>query len=331
MGAIFSLAVWTYLLQGALMPVLLIFSARYLTASVFDSKREEAASPAPPDVPVPDMKLAPLNCPACGANLVLGTGQLTCSHCGAIAEEPPEYRSLFALRRATLSRLKRASTYLVRARRLSSPLVKIALILGGIWLCTVPIILMIVGSTNSTYDPIFEKLGNGVIPLFLSLGVWILVLFFTAIMTGRVRRFLPSISDWSQIGSIETTLCPACGGALSFDRGDLSTVCGFCGVETMRMQVVWQARQAVATDLESTRHSLVTARQECARAIDDLLGTPAMIVFIFVFLPAVVYSPYLLYQLFAWSPWAAVGLVGGVVVLGLVARAIRSGGGGTRP
>ncbi len=330
MGAAFSLAVWTYLLQGALMPVLLIFSARYLTASVFDSKRAEAAFPAPPDIPAPDMKLAPLNCPACGANLVLGVVQLTCSHCGAMAEEPPEYRSLFATRRATLSRLKRASTYLVRAKRLSSPLVKIALVLGGIWLCLVPIILMIEGSTHTTYDPIFEKLGSSVIPLFMSLGVWILVFFFTAIMIGRVRRFLPTISDWSQIGSVESTVCPACGGALSFDRGDLSTVCGFCGVETMRMQVVWQARQAVATDLENTRHSLVTARQECAHAIDDLLGTPAIIVFIFVFLPALVYSPYLLYQLFAWNSWVTVGLVAVVVVLWSVARAIRSGGGGTK-
>lgn len=307
---LFTLAVWTFLIQGALLPFLLVFSGWYVATSLMKTDRAVKTSPESKTTK-PREKLAPLNCLDCGAGLTLSEGPLVCRHCGTIRPEPKEYADVFRLRREAITGLGDASRYVRRAARFSSPLLKLLIVALGIWLFALPWIMVIGGETFHQYEPLFQKLGKVTTGMFLGLGLWFLVIFFTAMMITRVQIHLPQISDRSKIGAPESTSCPTCGGALEFGGGMLSTICGFCGVETWRPQVTWRAKKSARADAEKVGHSLTKAKKACEQAIDDLVGTPAIIIYLFVFLPLLIFSPYLLYLAFIDKP----ALVGGLALL----------------
>jgi hypothetical protein len=87
-----------------------------------------------------------------------------------------------------------------------------------------------------------------------------------------------------------------CGGSIAYERGDLATVCGYCGVETYRVKVAWQARQRAKHSRQVATFSLVEAMQVSREKVDDLISTPAILIFIFVVCPFfMIFVPYLAY------------------------------------
>lgn len=193
--------------------------------------------------------------------------------------------------------------------------------LMGTWLFCVPLIMLIGGEWDKRYDPIFERLGPASNLVFLSIGLWVLVLFFTAMMVTKVRRVLPTISDRARIAVEEPASCSACGGGIRFESGELGTVCGFCGLQSLRPQVIWKARRAAMNDARETERSLAKAKEAAETAIDDLIGTPAIMIFLVVLLPLLLASPYLLYLAFLeWPAQTAIGVGGSAATIWIWTR-----------
>lgn len=77
----------------------------------------------------------------------------------------------------------------------------------------------------------------------------------------------------------------------------------------MRPQVIWKARRAAIQDSRETEQSLAKAKEAAETAIDDLIGTPAIMIFLVVLLPLLLASPYLLYLAFLeWPVRTAIGV-----------------------
>lgn len=324
MNVLYALAIYTLLLQGALMPVLLVLCTRWIIQSGVTTKKEKPKKEKLD--PLPNKKLQPLKCENCGAALALGGGKLLCNLCGHVTEEPPDYRDVFTLRRRAIEQLHAGCKYIIKAQRMTSPWVRWLIALLGIWLFASVFIVIVASETDKRFDPLFNRLGDWVAyPMFISLGLWVIVAFFTAGMLTQIRKKLPTISDWSQIGSEEERECAECGGGVQFQRGDLVALCGFCGTETLRTQVVWAAKRAAAADAGSTEASLLEGQAALQSAVDDLIGTPAILLFIFVFLPFVLCSPWLLWVAFQeWPIWTAGFVALAISVTWVIKRTRRS-------
>ncbi|HEX7177393.1 MAG TPA: hypothetical protein VF240_19200 [Pyrinomonadaceae bacterium] len=192
--------------------------------------------------------------------------------------------------------MRRAAKHLRRARFFSSNYVRWAIFLVAIWLFVVPFFLIIVGSEFRFYDSFIVSLGNWFTFSFGSLILWILILCFTGGMLSKVHQELPTIDGGEKVGEAETAECAMCGGAIAYEKGDLATVCGYCGVETYRVRVAWQARKSATQSRQAATFSLVEAMQVSKEKVDDLISTPAILVFIFVVCPFfMIFVPYLVY------------------------------------
>lgn len=317
---LYTLAFWTALIQAALLPVLLFFCGKWTLWALRTPGNRKRQKPKDSPAEKPVAALEPLTCEACGAAMAFGRMGLVCGHCGATQEAPPNYREALDSRQLAIERLEAASNYLSRATRLSSTPLRWALALLGLWLFATPIVMVIASGSDKRYDGLFARLGSIGNFVFVSIGLWVLLLFFTAGMMGRVRLKLPKVTDWDAIGKAEAATCPACGGGLDFAPGQLGALCGFCGVQTLRPQVVWQARESATKDRVAATASLEDARDAVQSAIDDLIGTPAILLFLLVFLPLLLVSPYLLYL--ALLEWPA-HTIGSICVAGFAVYLLR--------
>jgi predicted RNA-binding Zn-ribbon protein involved in translation (DUF1610 family) len=219
-----------------------------------------------------------------------------CSSCGTLTALPPHYAEIGKLRSEALSRLRRASKYLRRATFFSSNYVRRTLFLVALWLFVVPFFLIIVGSEFRYYDGFIESLGDWFLYSFGSLILWILILCFTAGMLTGVRQALPTIGRSEKTGEAETAECSSCGGSVAYEKGDLATICGYCGVETYRVEVAWRERKLAEQSRRVATLSLVEAMRVSKDKVDDLISTPAILIFIFVVCPFfMILVPYFVY------------------------------------
>ena len=298
LNIILHIAVLTLLLQGFLFPLLVLMSLHWLwharsTKGDSDVKRRAES--------VEEKKqggrvLQPLKCPSCGGGVPLREAEMACASCGAPVAAPPHYADIGRLRGEALARLRHAAKYLRRARFFSSNYVRWALFLIALWLFVVPFLMITVGTEFSYYDKFLASLGLWFSISFGSLILWILILCFTAGMMSEVRQVLPTIEGGEKVGEAEAAVCSMCGGAVAYEKGDLATVCGYCGVETYRVTVAWQARTSAKQSREVATVSLVEAMQAAREAVDDLVSTPAILIFIFIICPFfMIYVPYLAY------------------------------------
>lgn len=311
---LYTLAFWTALIQAALFPVLLFFCGKWTLLALRTPGTRKRSQEVVAHTDKPVAVLDPLNCEACGAAMTFGRTGLVCGHCGATQNAPPNYMEALESRRIAMEQLEAASNYLSRASRLTSAPLRWALAILGLWLFATPIVMVIASGTDKRYDGLFARLGSLGNFVFVSIGLWVLLLFFTAGLMSKVQLRLPTVTDWVAIGKAESSTCPACGGGISFGPGQLGALCGFCGVQTLRPQVVWQARELATKDRAAATTTLEAARDAVQSAIDDLIGTPAILLFLLVFLPLLLISPYLLYL--AFLEWPAYTL-GSILVAGL--------------
>lgn len=307
LNALLHAAVLTLLVQEFLFPLLLAGSLywtwRALTEKTKPGREKSTARASKDEEGARVEPLRPLKCQSCGAGVPLRAGESVCPSCGAAAPVPPHYAEIGRLRAESLSRLRLAARYLRRAAFLSSGLVRGALFAAALWLFVIPFFLLIAGSEFRYYDPLLERLGLWFQFSFGTLIVWIIVLSFTAGMMTKVRRVLPTFEGAEKAGEAETAACATCGGAVAYERGDLATVCGYCGVETYRVRVAWRARDAAKRGREEAGASLVGAMQAARGKVEDLIAPPAILIFIFVVCPfLLLVVPYYVYDYFTDHP-----------------------------
>ena len=306
------------MIQAILMPFMLVFGGYW----VFFGFRPEKAKRAEKKVqtPQPKEKLKPLNCTSCAAALAFDGSMLRCSHCESTQPVPESYAEIFEHRSQGMRDIHEASQYLNKARILTSNWLKAAIILVGLWLFLSPIYLMIAASNDHRYDALFKGLGNWIVLMAASQILWIIICFMTAASITKVKLTVPRLKDPKLAAKPEFASCASCGGGIQFAGGDLATLCGFCGVETFRSQVSWSVAKKAKGQAQVARESLAKAQLACERAVDDVIGSPSIVVFIFVYLPLMIILPAM-----AWD-WikehlvqSGLGLVALIIVINVVA------------
>lgn len=306
-----DIAVWTGIIQAFLMPVLLIVGGLWFFVGTKSRKTKidsgKAADPKPKD------RFDPLNCSTCGASLAFDGDRLRCTHCSATEPVPESYKQVFELRGQGLRDIHEASRYLNRARVLTSGWLKGGLILAGTWLFVSPFFLLITASDDHRYDTLIKSFGNWVVLMGCSQILWIIILFLTAINITKVSLTVPKLSDPKEAAKSEFSSCPTCGGGIQFGAGDLATLCGFCGVETFRPQVSWAVAKKAKGQAQVAQESLAKAQLACERAVDEVVGSPSILIFIFVYLPLIIFLPAIAWHWIKQNP-----LPGTLAILGLI-------------
>ncbi len=321
------LAFVTFIIQGFLFPLLILYTLYFVYKNLFaksksrpknsDLKKAVAA-------PEPAQRLHPLSCAACGGQVMPVNGKRSCGHCGKEVPIPNEYQHLFLLREEATQRLNRAARYWKRANRLTSPWMRWFLLLLALWLFATFFILLTASSERKItgYEEVVQKLG-AVGDWFMGLGVvsiffWIFILFITrGILSPKIRRHLPvPESDMKLAGQAEDTSCGTCGGPLHFNAGDLGCVCVYCGTETYRVKLASQLHSRISEGRGRAGASLIEAMQVYEAALDDAIGTPVMLVFILILLPFFFIAlPAILWDVITEYPFISAGAVALLVVI----------------
>ncbi len=209
---------------------------------------------------------------------------------GAPTEEKPNAPPLESLtcglvrfRTAERRRLERATTYLRRAIVVSTYSRRLFLLIA-LWLCAVPIVLLIGGGELRTYDALIEPIGDWFGVSFYTLIVWIIVFFAARAPTPGI--FLPRYRGGGNINQIAAAQCSACQDAIEYRKGDMATVCDRCATVSYRVRFAWQG-QAAANQSQDAAFLLKEATRVMGETIDDLISGPTVIIIIFFICPAV--------------------------------------------
>ena len=314
MNFVIDLAVWTGVIQAFLMPFMLVGGGIW----VFFGFRPEKVKRAErrKESPKPKEKLKPLNCTKCAAALAFDGNLLRCTHCDSTQPVPESYAEIFEHRSQGLKDIHEASAYLNKARILTSNWLKAVIIILGLWLFLSPIFLLIAASNDHRHDALIKWFGNWIILVGASQVLWVIICFMTAASITKVKLTVPKLSDPKEAVRPEFAGCGSCGGGIQFAAGDLATLCGFCGVETFRSQISWSVAKKAKGQAQVAKESLAKAQQACERAVDDVIGSPSIVVFIFVYLPLMLILPAM-----AWD-WikghVLLSIVGLVVIIGVI-------------
>jgi hypothetical protein len=293
-------AFWTIILQVIsfilLLPVTLylIFKGS-ITPALSNKKTDEKEISNPtPDWP----KLKPLNCPNCGAGVPLRDQKMSCPNCETSFPVPREYEEIRLFRNEAEKKLKKATGYWNWAVFLTSPWISRGIFLLLVWLIASPVIIGLAESKGN--KPSFTILSGG---KFFALAVvawlfWIFTLFLlSGIISPRTRKLLPTLEKKENIGTAENANCSQCGGAIQYARSDPATICGYCGVEIYRAQIAWKVRNSVNEIRQKASFSLIEAVSAFREAVDDLVYTPIILMFILVILPAFLFAVFYLLNL----------------------------------
>jgi Zn finger protein HypA/HybF involved in hydrogenase expression len=232
----------TLAVQACLFPVLvalvLVELTRGSVSTTFKPQVESGASiEEKPNAP----PLEPWTCRNCGAGLVLEQQQTPCPRCGAAVALPAEDAGLVRFRTAERQRLQRATTYLRRAIVVSTYSRRLFLLIA-LWLCAMPVVLIIGGGEFRTYDALIEPIGDWFNVSFYTLIVWIIVFFAARTRTPGI--FLARYRGGGNIDQIEAAQCSACQGAIEYRKGDMATVCDRCATVSYRVRFAWQGQAA---------------------------------------------------------------------------------------
>ena len=283
---IYEVGLAVFLLQGALIPVLLLLSGTMWfrqMARLSGMERELAGERKQHRKTLTSLlglvpKLQPLNCTNCGSVVALEVESVTCTSCDSAAELPRDYVATVKLRR-TMNRLTGAAIrHWLLARVLTSTLVRWFFFL---MIFAEPLIFMIVLIGSETYrdtffDGALEGMGEAwaftlMLLSFAGFILWMIVFIFLSNLSKELRRDLPGFPHYRQkeIRRIEYSTCGSCGGGIRFGAHRFACLCNYCGVENFRAE---HARRERATSEERqimTKGTLFGAME----IVEDFIGT----------------------------------------------------------
>lgn len=291
MSLLYSIAFGTHLIQGFAFPFLAILSTWWFIRAIQEPgyDRKKLSRDCIEAVQDHGPQLEPLKCESCGAASEFRGLQLVCNHCGTGTAAPEAYRDVMLAREKTQTDLHAASIFLVRAKRLSSDWVRMALILALVSLCASPV-LIIIGSTQfMRYDAITKSLGGVFGAMYVTELLWILCISFTLMVFGKVKRELPAFSVRS-VAHPGSATCRSCGSIVRFQVRDLAGVCRYCGAITYRPGIAWIERNTANKQATEAENELIEAENLAKEKFDDLVGTPAIILYLLVVCPFVLFG-----------------------------------------
>ncbi|MBA3460305.1 MAG: ankyrin repeat domain-containing protein [Deltaproteobacteria bacterium] len=268
---------------ASLFPVLVLlaigglwFYSRRVLSRPLPAKRDAAHGDKLP-------RLAPLICANCGGGVPIKLDRMACPSCGTPKETPADYKETLSTRAAAADQLQAAVSQWRRARRFTSlPVLVVAWSVGFIWLAVTTI-----GLFNPIGRAVFD--GHPFLFVFGLLGAFGLPVFsvsYASYLTTTRRRLpvIPTIG--AHVAKPETTECPTCGGAISYEGGQLVTSCGYCGTETYRVELARRSRDVARADHAKAALSLHDAMVEVSKRRRELFGNLALMPLI---LPVLLY------------------------------------------
>ncbi len=273
---VYEIAVAVFLLQGLLIPVLLLVSgiawsrqiARLTVmekAVVRDRKqRGEGLDRLLGSLP----KLDPLQCANCGSPVVLDARSARCIGCASVSELPPDYRATRILRRA----LGRISAAAIRDWRIARVLASRPVL----WFLRLMVVaepllfvLVMIGAVtfgDTYFDRMIEELPNeleyGLMTLALcGFIIWTIVFIMLAALARDMKNKLPAFPEVrpGELGAAEYAACHACGGGIAFRPGAFATLCPYCAVATFRPAFARRERERSEEQEVLTRASMFGA------------------------------------------------------------------------
>ena len=273
---IYEIALVIFLLQGLLIPVLLLASGIALSRqlarlSVMERavdrdrrQRREGLDALLQSLP----KLDPLQCDSCGSPVALEARSARCISCASVSELPADYRATRILRRA----LARVAAAAIRDWRIARVLAsRPVLWLLRIMVVVEPLLFVLVMIGAATFGDTFVDRAIEELPNELEYGlmtlaicgfiIWTIVFLMLAALAKDVRRKVPPFPDVhpGEVGAAEYAACEGCGGGIAFRPGSFAALCPYCAVATFRPAFARRERERSREQEVSTRASMFGA------------------------------------------------------------------------
>ena len=211
----------------------------------------------------------PLNCPQCGAIMLLGANGVHCSHCQHREALPKDYLHAAVLKGHVQRLLKSALWSWRLARVLTS---RFAIGLLCVLLFVEPFVLvplMLTGSAKYPHTIVgywFAPWQKARLPdLRVGLSImgglaWWLGFAMLASLAMNMRKKLPVLPVFTkQLRGREIAACQSCGGGIEYDRGAFATICGYCHVENYRVQFARSERRSAEQQQSQAKFALFDA------------------------------------------------------------------------
>lgn len=298
---IYEVSLAVFLLQGALIPVLLVVAGTSwfrqmsrlsgLERELAGERKAHRKTFASLLEIVP--KLRPLSCANCGAAVALEEDKATCTRCESAAELPGDHVATIRLRRAMKRLTGAAIRHWLLARVLTSVPVRWFFFL---MIFAEPAIFAITLIGSETYDDTmfdraFETIGEGwgFVLMFLGFAgfiLWMIIFIFLSNLSKELRRDLPGFPSYSrrEIRQAGYSTCGSCGGGIRFSARSFACLCNYCGVENFRADQARQERIASEEHQIMTKGTLFGAMEIVEDFTATLFITMAILSFAFLVL-----------------------------------------------
>lgn len=282
---VYEIALGIFLLQGVLIPVLLVVSCTVwfrqisrLTVMEKAVERDRKRRGKGLDSLLESLpKLQPLQCAGCGSPVALEARSARCIGCASVSDLPPDYRATRALRRA----LGRISAAAIRDWRIARALTSLPVrLLLRFMIVAEPLLFLLVMIGAATFDDSYfdraiERLPNELEVALATLAIcgfiiWTIVFILLASLARDVRNKLPAFPDvrLAELGAAEHAACHACGGGIAFRPGSFAALCPYCAVASFRPAFARRERERSEAQQVLTRASLFGALE----IIEDFTG-----------------------------------------------------------
>jgi len=264
-----------FLFQGLSLPFIvlityLICSRQWKRSQLIEkqgrvSQVRAAFAPGTTGLPV----FRPLNCPHCGAGLLLETSGTLCPHCQQRGELPKDYLRAVVLKGRVERLLMSAQRCWRLAWVLTSKPVNWLLCAFIIFVPTIMLPIVLLGS-GKYHDTILDRwlapyqhtrLPDLVGPISVIGGfAWWLGIAIVASLSNEMRKKLPIFPvRTKEMKDRATANCQSCGGAIQYERGAFVTICSYCHVENYRAQFARAERNRAEQQQTQARFLLFDA------------------------------------------------------------------------
>lgn len=275
---LYELCAGIFLAQALALPILALVSgiAWWRQAAALEPLERRAGSIAKRrgKAGIEDMlarlpKLAPLECPGCGATTRITNDGAVCTHCATKSALPADYVALAALRPLVARLVARANRQARLANALAHPATRFVLY-ALVFAEPALFVLTLAGSNHYSDTPLdraFEALGESLgaaIMLLAMLGfvIWMVVFLMLGALGGSIRRGVPLLPALRPVtGARDTAKCAPCGGPTEYDAGALAAVCDYCHTVSYRARFVGRERAASEARADEAGAALFGAMQ----------------------------------------------------------------------
>ncbi|MDI1243376.1 MAG: hypothetical protein PSX80_15800 [bacterium] len=223
--------------------------------------------------------LAPLNCTACGAGVLLHPNETVCPHCGTCGPLPGDYAVAVNLKSQLKGLVKSAVRHWRVANFFTHPVAAWAFFL---LIFVEPLIVfpaVVIGSglySDTLFDRTLISLGETtafliMLSAFLGFVMWMVVFMFLHTLSKSLRRKLPlrPAFETQTISKTETANCRSCGGGIEYDGADFACLCDYCNVENFRVKFAHRERAQAQTHHTAANRLLFGAME----IVEDFTGT----------------------------------------------------------